>query len=70
MLGSAFSRPELNSIANGLTIPPIHVDHVAGAICAALDCCTIRGVIGVKEMRELIGWPESTEGAGVKMNVM
>ncbi|KAI6150431.1 hypothetical protein BKA82DRAFT_993276 [Pisolithus tinctorius] len=48
----------LNSMANALTIPPIHVDHVAEAICVALDPqrTDVKGVVGVKEMRELIGW--------------
>lgn len=48
----------LNSMANALTIPPIHVDHVAEAICVALDPrrTDVKGIVGVKEMRELIGW--------------
>ncbi|KAI6045763.1 hypothetical protein EDC04DRAFT_2877149 [Pisolithus marmoratus] len=48
----------LNSMANALVIPPIHVDHVAEAICVALDPrrTDVKGVIGVKEMRDLIGW--------------
>ncbi|KIJ69272.1 hypothetical protein HYDPIDRAFT_105883 [Hydnomerulius pinastri MD-312] len=56
--GSPMSSP-LNSIANALSIPPIHVEHVAEAICAALDPARdVRGVVGVTEMRELIGWSE------------
>ncbi|KAI9571329.1 NAD(P)-binding protein [Boletus coccyginus] len=56
--GSPLSSP-LHSIANGLSIPPIHVEHVAEAICIALDPTKdVRGVVGVKEMRELIGWSE------------
>jgi len=61
-LGSAFSLPaSIDAIANALTVPPIHVDHVAEAICVVLDSSAnpIRGVIGVKQMRELIGWSES-----------
>ena len=47
----------LDSIANALTLPPIHVDHVAAAIVATLDSTSdIRGVVGVHRMRELIGW--------------
>lgn len=51
----------LESIANALAIPPIHVDHVAEAICVALDSSrlSINGVIGVRQMRELIGWSDS-----------
>lgn len=44
------------SVANALTIPPIHVDHVADAVCVALSE-EIEGVVGVDRMRELIGWP-------------
>ncbi|KAH7921743.1 NAD(P)-binding protein [Leucogyrophana mollusca] len=71
-LGSAFppaSSPNsqatpssLESMANALTIPPIHVEHVAEAICVALDPIkSVRGVVGVREMRELIGWSEKGE---------
>ncbi|KAG5342795.1 hypothetical protein C0989_008745 [Termitomyces sp. Mn162] len=53
------STSPLESIANALTIPPIHVDHVAMAICAVLNPDNpVRGVIGVRQMRELIGWME------------
>lgn len=62
-LGSAFPQNQgsspLESIANALTIPPIHVEHVAEAICVALDPSRqIRGAVGVRAMRELIGWSE------------
>ena len=47
-----------DALARALTIPPIHVDHVAEAICIAADNSRtdVRGPYGVKEMRELIGW--------------
>jgi len=49
-------------MANALTIPPIHVEHVAEAICVALDPIKeVRGVVGVRRMRELIGWSEKGE---------
>ncbi|KAF8238963.1 mitochondrial protein [Tricholoma matsutake] len=70
-LGSTFSHPgtssSLNAIANAVTLPPIHVDHVAEAICVALDS-SVRGVIGVKQMREMIGWSENVgeERAGLR----
>ncbi|KAF8964052.1 hypothetical protein BDZ97DRAFT_1904608 [Flammula alnicola] len=64
-LGCAFffrymgSTSALESIANALSIPPIHVDHVAEAICVALDSRNdVRGVVGVSRMRQLIGWSE------------
>ena len=52
------SSSPLDSVVQALTIPPIHVDHVAEAICIAVDNTRpdVRGVVGVKEMRELIGW--------------
>ncbi|TEB36366.1 mitochondrial protein [Coprinellus micaceus] len=58
---SGASSP-LNSIANALTLPPIHVDQVAAAIFATLDSSAgIRGVVGVNRMRELIGWRTDDE---------
>ena len=41
-----------------MTIPPIHVDHVGETIAAAsdVDRDDIRGVYGVREMRNLLGW--------------
>lgn len=48
----------LESVANALTIPPIHVDHVAEAVVSALDPARtdVRGPLGVFAMRKLIGW--------------
>ena len=48
----------LDSVANALTIPPVHVDHVAEAVCIAADGARedVRGVVDVQEMRRLIGW--------------
>ncbi|KAI1795851.1 NAD(P)-binding protein [Ganoderma leucocontextum] len=47
-----------NSMARVLTIPPIHVDHVAEAICIAADNsrADVHGPYGLEGMRELIGW--------------
>lgn len=68
-LGAALPRPAqeqgallpdsaFESMARALTIPPIHVDHVAEAIVTAADRARadVRGPYGVQEMRELIGW--------------
>jgi hypothetical protein len=48
----------LDSMANLLTVPPIHVEQVAQAICVALDPARedVHGVVGVYRMRELLGW--------------
>lgn len=50
--------PAFDAVANALTIPPIHVDHVSEAIVVAADVDRddVRGVYGVREMRDLIGW--------------
>lgn len=47
-------------MANTMTIPPIHVDHVAEAICIAVDPARsdVKGVLGVQDIRELIGWEQ------------
>ena len=57
---TSVSPSALDAIANAMTIPPVHVDHVAEAICLAADESRedIRGVVDVKEMRRLIGWTE------------
>ena len=50
-------RPSaLDSVARALSLPPIHVDQVAEAICVAADDerADVRGVYGVRAMRELI----------------
>jgi hypothetical protein len=61
---AAKSSP-FDSMANALTIPPIHVEHVAEAICVALDPARdVRGVVGVTRMRELIGWTEKGDSRG------
>lgn len=46
----------LDSIARALSLPPIHVDQVAEAICVAanIERPDVQGVYGVREMRELI----------------
>jgi hypothetical protein len=46
----------LDSVARALSLPPIHVDQVAEAICVAVDSerADVRGVYGVREMRALI----------------
>ncbi|KAG2157176.1 mitochondrial protein [Suillus clintonianus] len=52
----------LTSMANLLSIPPIHVDHLAEAICLSLDPAQdIRGVVGVRDIRRLIGMTASEE---------
>jgi len=57
-LSNAFvGKPSaLDSIARALSLPPIHVDHVAEAICVAVDSerADVRGAYGVREMRALI----------------
>ncbi|KAI0807557.1 NAD(P)-binding protein [Fomes fomentarius] len=55
---SVLPDSHLDALARALTLPPIHVDHVAEAICIAADSTRtdVQGPYGVKEMRELIGW--------------
>jgi hypothetical protein len=68
-LGSIYATPSsshigssLDSLANALTIPPIHVDHVADAICVTLAGNNIRGVVDVRRMRAMLGWAEQGSG--------
>jgi hypothetical protein len=56
--GKGEEESPLDSMANLLTVPPIHVEQVAQAICVALDPARedVQGVVGVHRMRELLGW--------------
>ena len=65
--GSALQDSSFDSMARALTIPPVHVDHVAEAICIAADNARadLRGPFGVKEIRELIGWHQKGQTASV-----
>lgn len=64
--GSLVAPSPLDSVANALTIPPIHVDHVAEAICIAADNARedVSGVVDVQEMRRLIGWTQKGQPVG------
>lgn len=56
-LGTNLQSPSLNSIANAMVIPPIHVDHVAEAVCITLEAGEeVQGVVDVKRMRDMVGW--------------
>lgn len=50
--------PALASLAALLSIPPIHVDAVAEAVCQAVEREGVRGVLGVEEMRRMLGFEE------------
>ncbi|KAK0228611.1 hypothetical protein IW262DRAFT_1351908 [Armillaria fumosa] len=52
-----------DSMSNALIIPPIHVDHVAEAVCVALENDEVSGAVGVRRMREMIGWMASGDGS-------
>lgn len=58
-LGRSTPGSPFASMANALEIPPMHVDQVAQAIVLAIERpkeIVTNEVIGVREMRELIGW--------------
>ncbi|KAJ7111573.1 mitochondrial protein [Mycena crocata] len=44
------------SVANALTTPPLHVDHVGAAAVEACVNGEVEGVLDVRQMREAIGW--------------
>ncbi|KAA1471113.1 mitochondrial protein [Dentipellis sp. KUC8613] len=68
---SPISTSPLESVANAMVLPPIHVDHVAEAACIAANTARadVRGVYGVREMRELIGWAFKGQEASVQSHV-
>ncbi|KAJ7285776.1 mitochondrial protein [Mycena rebaudengoi] len=51
------------SVANALTTPPVHVDQVGAAVVQACVRPEVRGVLGVRQMRELIGWSDGEQQA-------
>lgn len=51
----------LHAMARALTIPPVHVDHVAQAICQTVENPAVTGVVDVQKIRELAGWTESAK---------
>ena len=57
-LPSSSLPPAFDAVANMLTVPLIHVDHVGKAIAAAVnvDREDIRGVYGVRWMIALMYW--------------
>lgn len=61
--GSEVGSTPLRSIANALTIPPIHVDHVAEAVCKAIADDNVDGVVDVARMRDIIGWSLKSNSA-------
>jgi len=63
MRASTNASSSFESMANALTTPPIHVDHVAEAITVAanIERSDIRGVHGVREMRRLFGWQDDPQ---------
>lgn len=46
----------LDSVARAFSLPPIHVDQVAEAICVAANekSVDVQGIYGVQKMRDLI----------------
>ncbi|PWN51891.1 hypothetical protein IE53DRAFT_385722 [Violaceomyces palustris] len=41
-----------------LTLPPLHVDTVAKAVCKAIEDSSVQGSVGVHGIRRLAGWKE------------
>lgn len=55
--------PATTSLASLLTIPAIHVDTIAEAVCKAIEQENVEGVMGVREMRKLVGYDEKFDNA-------
>ncbi|SJX65826.1 uncharacterized protein SRS1_16380 [Sporisorium reilianum f. sp. reilianum] len=52
------------SIARLLTTPPLHVDTVAKAVCAAIEDQSVFGAVDVYGMRKLAGWKDEASVHG------
>jgi hypothetical protein len=48
---SSSTPPATSSLAALLTIPPIHVDTIAEAVCQSIEDDSIRGIVDVRRMR-------------------
>lgn len=49
----------LQAMATTFELPPIHLDHVGEAVCKSIERRDISGPVGLRKMRQLIGWGES-----------
>ncbi|GAA5991147.1 hypothetical protein JCM11641_004046 [Rhodosporidiobolus odoratus] len=56
--------PALASFTSLLSIPPIHVDAVGEAVCRAIEHEGREGVLGVGEMREVLGLGRAEQRGG------
>lgn len=59
--------PASTSLASLLTVPPIHVDTIAQAICSSISDDEVEGVVDVRRMRRMAGfddaWDKEAAGA-------
>ncbi|GAA6003201.1 hypothetical protein JCM10207_001797 [Rhodosporidiobolus poonsookiae] len=55
---SSAPPPATASIGGLLSIPPIHVDAVGEAVCRAIEDGSVRGAVGVRGMRRMLGMEE------------
>ncbi|SPC62079.1 uncharacterized protein UHOD_08233 [Ustilago sp. UG-2017b] len=57
-LGGNDSNSSSQSIARLLTTPPLHIDTVAKAVCAAIEDQSVFGAVDVYGIRKLAGWKD------------
>lgn len=57
-LGGGSGSSPSQSLARLLTTPPLHVDTVAKAVCAAIEDQDVFGVVDVYGIRKLAGWKD------------
>ncbi|KAJ9475999.1 MIOREX complex component 2 [Pseudozyma hubeiensis] len=63
-LGSATGNSPSQSIARLLTTPPLHIDTVAKAVCAAIEDQSVFGAVDVYGIRKLAGWKDEASLGG------
>ncbi|KAF8580871.1 mitochondrial protein [Ramaria rubella] len=49
----------LEAMASTLELPPVHLDHVGEGVCRSIERQDISGPVGVRRIRQLVGWGES-----------
>ena len=54
------------ALGNALETHPLYVEHVARAICTAVEDETIVGPLEVPQIRALVGWKDDASSAPVQ----
>lgn len=57
--------PPTSSLASLLSLPPIHVDTIAEAVCRSIENPEVEGVLDVQRMRAMLGFDDAFDLEGI-----